>query len=69
MVAPELAKLANFNAGRLVVVKIDTESLPSVAQRFGIQGVPTMLLFRNGQVSKRIAGAQPATSLSAQLGL
>lgn len=69
MIAPELVKLARFNAGRLVVVKVDTETLPGLAMRFGIQGVPTLVLFRDGRVAKRISGAQPATSLSAQLGL
>ena len=69
MVAPEMAKLAASHAGRVVVVKVDTESLPSVAARYNIQGIPTMLLFRNGAVAKSISGAQPAQSLSAQLGL
>ena len=67
--APELAKLARVEAGNVVVVKVDTDSLPQIAQRYGIQGVPTLILFRDGIVAKRISGAQPAVSVAAQLGL
>ena len=69
MVAPELAKLATLYSGRLVVVKVDTERLPGVAARYGIMGVPTMIMLRGGREVRRISGAQPASSLSAQLGL
>ncbi len=68
-VAPELAKLARAQAGRVAVVKVDTESFPQIAARYGIQGIPTLLLFRQGQVAQRITGAQPAASMAAQLGL
>lgn len=67
--APELAKLARVEAGKIVVVKVDTDSLPQIAQRYGIQGVPTLLLFKDGAVAKRISGAQTAVSVTAQLGL
>lgn len=69
MVAPEMAKIAKSHAGKVVVAKVDTESLPSVAMRYGIQGIPTMILFRDGRVAQQISGAQPAASLTAQLGL
>jgi thioredoxin 2 len=69
ILAPELAKLAKEHAGRIVVVKVDTDALPQVASRHGIKGVPTMLLFRGGQVVRQITGAQPARSISTQLGL
>ena len=69
MVAPELAKLADTSAGRVVVAKVDTERLPNIAMRYGIKGIPTMLLFRNGEIVRTVSGAQPASSLSAQFGL
>ena len=69
MVAPEVEKLARSEAGRLVAAKVDTEALPMLAARYGIQGIPTLLLFRNGRVAGRVTGAQPAHALAAQLGL
>jgi thioredoxin 2 len=67
--APELAKLARAEAGKVIVAKVDTETLPQVAARYDIQGIPTLLLFRKGQLARRITGAQPAASVAAQLGL
>lgn len=69
LVAPELAKLARRNAGRVVVAKVDVDTLPDAAARHGIRGVPTVVLFRGGREAHRITGAMPASALSAQLGL
>ncbi len=68
-VAPELERLARERQGQLVVAKVDTEALPGVAQRFGIRGIPTMILFRQGQEVRRTSGAMPAAQIAAQLGL
>ena len=67
MVAPELAKLATERAGRLVVAKVDTETLPEVAGRFGVRSIPTMILFRGGREAKRVSGAMPASAIASQL--
>jgi thioredoxin 2 len=69
MVAPELEKLASAHAGRVIVAKVDTEALPDVASRFGIQGIPAFLRFDGGRETKRTAGAMPAAQLAQQLGL
>jgi thioredoxin 2 len=69
MVAPELEKLAKDRLGQLVVAKVDTEALPDVASRFGIQSIPTMILFRNGREAERLSGAMPASAIAAKLGL
>jgi thioredoxin 2 len=69
VVAPELAKLAHRNVGRVVVAKVDVDALPDAAARHGVRGVPTMVLFRDGREAHRISGAAPAGTLSAQLGL
>lgn len=68
-VAPELERLASERAGRVVVAKVDTEALPDVAGRFGIRGIPTMVLFRCGSEAARVSGAMPAEAIAAQLGL
>ena len=69
MVAPELEKLAKERRGQLVIAKVDTETLPDVAARFGIQSIPTMILFRHGQEAKRLSGAMPASAIAARLDL
>ena len=68
-VAPELERLASERAGHVVVAKVDTEALPDVAGRFGIRGIPTMVLFRGGSEAARVSGAMPAEAIAAQLGL
>jgi thioredoxin 2 len=69
MVAPEMEKLAQSKASSLVVAKVDTESVPGVAARFGISGIPTMILFEGGREAKRLSGAMPAQAIAARLGL
>jgi thioredoxin 2 len=63
MVAPELLKVANETAGHLVVAKVNTEDLPSLAQRFRVTAIPTMILFKNGFEVARQAGAMPAPAI------
>ncbi|MGE5360915.1 MAG: thioredoxin [Bacteroidales bacterium] len=65
MVAPELKKVAAKHAGRLLVVKVNTEALPDIAQRFGIQSIPTMALFKGGREVSRTVGARPAAGIEA----
>jgi len=67
MVAPELERLAAQRQGRLVIAKVDTESLPAVAARFQIRSIPTMILFREGHEAKRLSGAMPAAAIAQQL--
>jgi thioredoxin 1 len=59
MVAPTVDKLAAELPGRLRVVKINTDENPGLGQRYDIQGIPTMMIFKNGQLVTRWAGALP----------
>jgi thioredoxin 2 len=68
-VAPELEKFAAQRAGSTIVAKVDTDAQPSLSARFGIRSIPTFVLFRDGQESKRVAGAMPASALAARLGV
>ena len=63
MVAPELEKVAKRNAGRFLVVKVNTDVLSDVGQRFGISSIPTMAVFANGREKTRTAGARPAADI------
>jgi thioredoxin 2 len=69
MVAPEMEKLARDRSDSVLVAKVDTEALPTVAQRFGIRSIPTMILFRAGAEARRLSGAMPAAEISRQLAL
>ena len=68
-VAPELEKLAGKRAGDVIVAKVDTDALPSVAARYGIQSIPTMIVFRGGNEADRVSGAMPASAIEARLSL
>ena len=68
-VGPEVAKVANARAGKVVVAKVDTEALPEVARRFGIRSIPTMILFRDGTEAKRESGAMPADAITARFAI
>ncbi|MEY2439696.1 MAG: thioredoxin 2 [Verrucomicrobiota bacterium] len=63
MVAPELVKIAAETAGHFIVAKVNTEEIPSLARRFRISAIPTMVIFRSGLEIARQAGAMPASSI------
>jgi thioredoxin 2 len=63
MVAPEMARVAATNAGRWLVVKVNTDALPDLGERFAIRSIPTMAVFRNGKEVARTAGARPAADI------
>jgi thioredoxin 2 len=65
VVAPELVKVAEANAGRWLIVKVNTEALPDLADRFQIRSIPTMAVFANGREVARTAGARPAADIEA----
>jgi thioredoxin 1 len=67
-VAPVIAEIAREHAGRLRVGKIDTDDAPEIAARFGVRGVPTMILFRDGRELSRHLGAANKRALLAFLG-
>jgi thioredoxin 2 len=65
MVAPEVAKVATRLAGRALVVKVNTDELADVGQRFGIRSIPTLAVFSNGRELVRTTGARPAHEIEA----
>jgi thioredoxin 2 len=65
MVAPEIEKVAARNAGRLLVVKVNTDEAQDLGARLGIRSIPTMAVFRNGREVARTAGARPAPDIEA----
>lgn len=63
MVAPTLDKLAKEYAGKLMIAKVNTDENPEWANKFGVQGIPTMLFVANGKVVHRQVGALPEPML------
>src|SRR5918997_4887208 len=49
MAAPEVARVAADNAGRALVLKIDTERYPEIATRYGVQGIPNFVVMKDGR--------------------
>ena len=64
-VAPEIARVAERQAGRWIVAKVNTEDLPDIAATFGIQSIPTMAVFAGGREITRTMGARPAPQIEA----
>jgi thioredoxin 2 len=65
MVAPEIQKVAERQAGRYLVVKVNTDALSDLGERFGIRSIPTMAVFEGGREIARTAGARPARDIEA----
>lgn len=67
MMAPLLDDLAHRRAGSALVAKLDTDANPRISERFGIRGIPTLIVFRDGAESGRLTGAVPADRIEALL--
>jgi thioredoxin 1 len=62
--APELQRFAKNNTGKVRVVKVDIDKNQPAAQQFQIQGVPTLILFKEGKILWRQSGAMNAQQIS-----
>jgi thioredoxin 1 len=67
MIAPAISALASQYAGRVKVAKLDVDTAPDVAERFGIQSIPTLLVFKDGQVVDQRVGALPQAEMARML--
>jgi thioredoxin 2 len=63
MMAPEFARVAASNAGRYLVLKVNTDAVPELGERFRIRSIPTMAVFGQGQELARTSGARPADAI------
>jgi thioredoxin 1 len=67
ILSPRLEQLAGTFAGRIQCVKINVDEAPALARRFDIQGIPTLLFFKDGKVVDRIVGLPATDDLKARL--
>ena len=65
MVAPELQKVAARLASTVLVVKVNTDELSDLGQRYNIRSIPTLAIFAGGKEVTRSAGARPADQIEA----
>ena len=67
LAAPEVTRVAKEMAGRAVVLKVDIDQQPLVAQPYGVRGIPYFIVFRNGRVERQQAGVVPADVMKSWL--
>jgi thioredoxin 1 len=68
MIGPFVEEIAKEYEGKAVVGKVDVDSNPKISMDFGIRNIPTLLIFKNGQIVDKIVGAVPKSMLAEKLG-
>lgn len=67
MIAPIVDELASKYNGKIVVGKLDADAHPGVLNRYGIMGIPTLILFKGGEPVVRITGYHPKDKIEGRL--
>lgn len=67
MIAPILEEIAVENAGVFKVAKVNVDDAPGLAQKFEVMSIPTLILFKNGEPTKRVVGAKGKEALLDEL--
>src|ERR1700752_169443 len=63
MIAPALEEIARSLNGKVKIVKLNVDESPATAQKYGIMSIPTLMLFKNGELASRQVGAAPKAKL------
>ncbi|HEY9854472.1 MAG TPA: thioredoxin [Stenomitos sp.] len=67
MVAPVLEQMARDHHGKLKIAKVNTETDPELAMKYGIRSIPTLILFKNGAPADRLVGFMPKAVLESKI--
>jgi thioredoxin 1 len=65
MIAPALEEIAGSLNGKVKIVKLNVDESPNTAQKYGIMSIPTLMMFKNGELASRQVGAAPKQKLEA----
>ena len=65
MIAPVLDELAEVYAGKLQICKLDVDAIPNTAPKYNVKGIPTLIIFKNGNVEAKKVGAMSKSQLAA----
>ena len=68
MLAPVVDEVATEQADKIDVYKVDIDQSPDLAMKYGVNSVPTLIVFKDGQIVNQTVGAQPKQNLLALLG-
>ena len=66
-IAPPLEELANELDGKLTIAKVNIDDHDGIAAEYGVRAIPTMILFKGGQVAETLVGMMPKAALKAKL--
>ena len=66
-IAPILSEIAAEQAGNLTIAKLNVDDHPEIAQRYGVMSIPTLLVFQDGDVRKKLVGAKGKAQLMQEL--
>jgi thioredoxin 1 len=67
MIAPILSEIATEQAGKVTIAKLNVDENPDLAMRFNVMSIPTLLVFHNGELAKRLVGAKGKGQLLQEL--
>ena len=62
-ITPMIEELASENSGSAKILKVNIDDNPGTAQKYGVMSIPTLLVFKDGNVSERFVGGQPKAKL------
>ena len=68
MIAPALEEIATELAGKVKVAKVNIDENPELAAQFGVRSIPTLMIFKGGEVADMKVGAAPKTALASWIG-
>ena len=67
MIAPVLEEIAREQSGKIAIGKLNVDDNPDTARRYEVMSIPTLMLFHNGALEKRLVGARSKSQLLAEL--
>ncbi len=67
MVGPVIEELASDYKGKVKVCKVDVDEQPEIAQRFQVMTIPTIMVFKNGQIAEKVIGVKPKSVFAQML--